>query len=160
MDGFGMLLFHLQEKKVCYVAHDSTISFVEWETENAKPVTSKLSTLPLRCVQFLSENIVTGACFDYSPYIFSFNDNQIKCIGRADVGEEKQQPNRVVNKFQNDKKENVETKTKVNTRHKNVIHSFGVLKESNGKVTDFTTGALDGRILYWSTSDLEKSLSF
>jgi len=49
---------------------------------------------------------------------------------------------------------------KVVTRHKNVIHGFNVTKSSDDKVSEFTTGALDGRILYWAVSDLEKALSF
>jgi len=58
------------------------------------------------------------------------------------------------------KKETTETKPKVSTRHKNVITSFRVVKEDGGKVGDFTSSALDGRVLYWNVSELEKTLSF
>jgi len=55
---------------------------------------------------------------------------------------------------------NTTNNQKVNTRHKNVIRSFNSLKESNGKVTDFSSCALDGRVFFWNTSELEKALSF
>jgi len=150
-------------KLICYVSHDSTISFVEWETENAQPITTKISSLPLTRVMFLSEKAVVTSCFDYSPYIFTFDGKETKSIGRADSEQQSQkQESRVVNKFtQNDKKDATTPSTqKVNTRHKNVIRSFNALKESNGKVTDFSSCALDGRVFFWNTSELEKALSF
>jgi len=89
-------------KKVAYVSHDSTISYVNWTEENAQPITLKLTTLPFRSVQFLSEDIIIAGGFDYSPFVFSCSDKLVM-IGRADGqsgGGEEKQTNRVVNKFQ------------------------------------------------------------
>jgi actin related protein 2/3 complex subunit 1A/1B len=108
-------------KRICFVSHDATLSFVDWENENAQPVVSKLSILPLTKVLFLTETTVVASCFDYSPYIFTFNNSEVKLIGRADSEQQEKKETRVVNKFtQNDKKD-TNTTQKVSTRHKNVI---------------------------------------
>jgi len=46
----------------------------------------------------------------------------------------------------------------VTTRHKNCINSLSYYKKSGDVVSEFVTGALDGRILFWKVSDIEKAV--
>jgi len=53
-----------------------------------------------------------------------------------------------------------QTGTSINTKHKNTITGLNAWRKSEqGNVTEFVTCALDGKILFWKVSDLEKTLN-
>ena len=143
--------------RLCFAGQTGIISFVQL-LAGAKPIVKSIATpyLPYQDVQFLTDNAVVGGGFDMNPTIFtasgSDSDPEWTEAGQMDKEEAKKESaaparNAAFNMFQNMSKKG-ESKDSVDngykTKHQNAIQNICVAGPNN-----FTTCALDGRVLFW-----------
>ncbi|KAL0484731.1 actin-related protein 2/3 complex subunit 1 [Acrasis kona] len=141
---------------VAYIGHDSTVTFVD-RANGDKTTVVTIPELPLRTGIFLSENAFVAGGYDYTPLAFSNNGGEWKLNGKCDLAPQEKAATggNVRSMFM--KFQQVSTVT-ATTRHHNVINSILPYKSSGNNVTVFSTSALDGKVLTWQVSDLEKGL--
>jgi len=143
--------FSASGKHLAFVGHDSTLTIVE-TAEHQVVATVLTSFLPFKKLLWLSENAIAVAGHDFTPILFSCADGSWKCYGKAEADKPKEEKRSV----QGSASESVNA---VTSRHKNCINSLAYSKMDKGNVSEFATGSLDGRILFWKTSELLNTVS-
>lgn len=149
---------------MCFVGHDSTISFVNTTYQPAAVQTIKMSGLPLVDVMFLSEDKVVGGGHDCTPIIFANNGGTwgfSKRVGLAPSGEAAAGAGRgrglaqssafkmFQNKVDRGTDDAASVATKLDTLHQNTITCLKPFRASGGVITEFTSSGLDGNIGFW-----------
>jgi len=131
-----------------FVDHSASLTITSVKDHS---IVASISTshLPFMKLLWLSENAIVVVGHDFTPILFS-NSSGWKCLGRAEKEAPKEEK-RTVGK-------ETPTAPEVTSRHRNCINSLAYYKKEKGIVSDFITGSLDGRILFWKTVDLEKSV--
>jgi len=137
---------------LAFVGHDAVLYVVE--CANA----SNLVAVPTNCSPFkkalwLSDSAIVVGGHDFTPVLFSSREGSWKCYGKAETTEKPKEEKRGVGTTVT-----TSTESQITSRHKNCINSLAYYKKSGGKVSDFVTGSLDGRVLFWKVADLEKSV--
>jgi actin related protein 2/3 complex subunit 1A/1B len=139
-------------QSVAFVGHDSTLYVTDASQPNSvQTVATPFS--PFKKLLWLSENAIVAAGHDFTPVVFSNKQGSWKCYGRAEAeGEKKTETKRGGLQGSSDQSGS----TGPSTRHKNTIMCLGAWKAQDGVVTDFCTSSLDGKVLFWKVSDIEK----
>ncbi len=161
------VVFSPSGKTFAYLAHDSTVTFVERDSKKEQTVKSK--ELPFLSALFLSEKALVAVGYDFTPVVFQLKGDNWELVGKVDTGDETKGATgasgvrSAFNKFQTQSRvgeQNVDNPTtSIKTRHTNAINSIRPYKESNGVVTEFSTSGLDGRVLFWKVDDIKKKFS-
>jgi len=146
------VVFSPSGKNIAYVGHDATLYVVATD-DATKVVSVPTSCSPFKKALWLSENAIVVGGHDFTPVLFSDKEGSWKCYGKAEATEKPKEEKRTVGTIQN-----TNTDTGISSRHKNCINSIAYYKQSSGKVSEFVTGSLDGRILFWKVAELEKAV--
>jgi actin related protein 2/3 complex subunit 1A/1B len=146
--------------QLAFVAHDSSISFVDVSTGTGAPVQRlALQGLPFRVLGFLSENSIIAAGYDCYPQLFTrqggaswaFAKNVDEPAGTSTKGGSSvTAKNMWQNKVDMGTTEN---ETELATKHQNAINSLCVMG-SGATVTKFSTTGVDGKFIVWDVSSL------
>jgi len=142
-------------KILAFVGHDSCLTIVDVASGNANVVKTNLQ--PFKKLLFLSDKAIVTAGHDFTPVVFSSQDGTTwklngKCEGETSSSTTKRT-------FGTKEQNTQETTSAPTTRHKNLITCLYPYKLNNGIVTDFCTSSLDGRLLFWKVSEIEKTVS-
>lgn len=150
-------------RTVAFVAHNSTLSFVDTATNTTTRLL--LSSLPLRTVAFVDENTVVAAGYDAAPRAFTrVGDSDtfqqagtfsVKKAAAAGVSSADAESSTVAArlKFQNEARLGTAAGVaKLATRHQGGISTLCVLRTGDGYA--FTTGGVDGCIYRWTAEQL------
>lgn len=152
---------------MAYLAHDSTVAFVDRLSDNKEEVVNSFG-LPFLTGLFISEKVFVAAGYDFTPVIFAKDESgRWQLIGKLDEGEAKQTRNShsssvrdAFTKFQNTSRvgsQNADMESSaLKTRHTNTINSIQIFAGTKEKVNIFSTSSLDGRILLWKVDDIQK----
>ena len=145
---------------LCFVSHDSSISFVNFENSNRDCYRLKIKLLPHQKVRFLSDNVVVAGGHSFKPEFYQSQNGQWKYMGSCDVASEKKNVakgsnfsvarNIWANKTLRGADDN-DGGNDLETSHHNAItdikpYSTSSLKNSVG----FSTSGLDGKIITWN----------
>ncbi|KAL9644448.1 hypothetical protein ABK040_016575 [Willaertia magna] len=161
---------------LAYIGHDSTVQFVDYsqqpQTPEAQPIETQVvrhDKLPFYCGLFLSDNVFIAAGYDFAPYAFQL-ENGSKWVLKGNCDEGKKSTGGTTQgagvrsaflKFQAQStvgSSNVDKDDSPKTRHHNVINSIQAFEVKSGNVTKFTTSGLDGKVLFWNVTELQKNL--
>jgi len=164
-------------KWLAFIGHDSTVQFVDYASQDqsqadSTPVETQIvrhDKLPFYRGLFLSDKAFVAVGYDFAPYAFALDGNKWVCKGSCDEGKKATSAGAggagvrsAFLKFQATSTvgaANAEKDDAPTTRHHNVITSIQSFKVDGGKVSKFTTSGLDGKLLFWNVSDLQKNLS-
>lgn len=136
---------------LAFTGHDSTLTIVD--VASAKEVASlPTQFLPFKKLLWLSENAIVAGGHDFTPIVFSDKEGSWKCYGKVEKDAPKEEKRTVGTTTPS-------TTEGIQTRHKNCINSIAYYKKSKDVVSDFVTGSLDGRVLFWKVADIEKNVS-
>jgi len=152
---------------LAYLGHDSSVTFVDRESNKEQNVKSK--ELPFMSALFLSEKAFVAVGHDLSPVVFQKSANGEWVLkGKIDTGDDKKAASSggvrsAFARFQTQSRvgeQNLDSaSSSLKTRHTNVINSIRSFKEANGTVTEFSTSGLDGRVCFWKVDDIKKKIS-
>ncbi|KAK7593029.1 hypothetical protein V9T40_007781 [Parthenolecanium corni] len=144
--------FSADGNRLCWVAHDSSISVAD--VSHGSPIVFKLrtDTLPfLSCVWVNGTGIVAaghGCC----PMLYAVDvNNQIRFVCKLDRSQKKEGSGlSAMRKFQSlDRQAKVENDTLLETIHQNSIRSIRTYSNVNGTATKLSTSGLDGQLVIW-----------
>lgn len=153
---------------LAFTTHSSNISFVSFE--DGKPVCATLKTdLPYLKVLFLSDNVCVAAGHSFKPDLYQKTDGDFKYLGSCDKNngsaaktDTKKSSNFSAarniwaNKTTRGKDSN-EAGNDLTTLQHNSITDLKLHGESHStKYDSFSTSGLDGRLVIWDSSDLNK----
>jgi len=151
---------------VAFVGHDSTLYISSHEDkEPTHSVPTQFNTF--KKLLWLSEHSIVTVGHDFTPICFSnkTSDSIWQCFGKAEPDNTSQTSSQSTSQTPkrgglNQPEQQSQTGTSINTKHKNTITGLNAWRKSEqGNVTEFVTCALDGKILFWKVSDLEKTLN-
>ncbi|KAK8180149.1 WD40-repeat-containing domain protein [Phyllosticta capitalensis] len=148
---------------LAFAAHDSSVTVVYPSAPDAPPravlsVTTQL--LPFNGLIWTSEQEIVAAGYDCEPYRFQGNEGGWALAGALESkaaqparlgggGEDGGEENARQLFKQMDLKGKVKDDTKLLTTHQNGINTVRVFQEAGGRVSNFSTGGVDGRIVVW-----------
>jgi actin related protein 2/3 complex subunit 1A/1B len=141
--------------RLAFVGHDSSISFVDIASGSVERI--PLPGLPFRSLAFLTENSVVAAGHDCMPVLFT---NQGSWAFAKNVDEEKAPAGGAAAqsaKSMWQQKVDLGTttnETTLGTKHQNAISCIAKLGASGGRVAQFSTSGVDGKIIVWDTNAL------
>jgi actin related protein 2/3 complex subunit 1A/1B len=141
--------------RLAFVGHDSSISFVE--VNNGSVERLALSGLPFRSLIFITENSVVAAGHENIPVLFTF---QGSWAWAKNIDEDKAPSGGGASQSAKDmwqKKVDLGTttnETTLSTKHQNAISCVAKLGASGGKVSQFSTSGVDGKVIIWDTNGL------
>jgi len=139
---------------LAFVSHDSTISFADVASGNISSVA--LTTLPFRSVLFVSEDQVVAAGHDCNPMLFANKGGSWQYVKNLDeaagakAGPTSTQTG-ATRQMWADKvdKGTTSNETTLSTKHQNAISCLGIYQGAPGKVQQFSTTGMDGRLIVW-----------
>jgi len=156
--------------RLCFVGHDSSISFVS--LANGKPMcqTIKCKDLPHEVVLFLSDDVVVAGGHSFNPEIFQFGKgNAWSSLGFVDQKDSGGSiAKKAVSNFSAAKSmwankttrgtDSNEGSDDLWTQHHNSITDIKAYSDTQNakKIDSFSTSGLDGRIVIWKPSNLKK----
>eukprot|EP01080_Neovahlkampfia_damariscottae_P010477 gene10477-2999_t len=132
-----------------FTGHDSTLYVAKSDSHEVTAVPTKFN--PFKKLLYLSETSIVAVGHDFTPIVFSSSEGEWKCYGAHGITEKKQETRPTFGQKP--------TSSGPETRHKNTINSISIFAESGGKVSEFCTAGLDGRICFWKVADIEKAVS-
>jgi len=146
--------------KICWVAHDSSISVAcAGSTEVA---VLKLKDLPLLSCVWLSENTLVSAGHSFNPEVYSHDDNnQLTFLCKLDEpkkadGDEEETMS-AMERFRNlDKNATAGKVAKSTTTHDNAIKQLSLYEADRTKIS---SAGLDGKVVVWNIKTLEQSIA-
>lgn len=165
---------------LCFTGHDSSISFIDMESDEATPQTIRLSFLPMNDVIFLSDKLVIAAGHDFIPTLLArIGDQGWSMVSdecgidpgsssvASKIGGSPQRASSLKTSigsdtgvaaarsmFQSKSMRGQEfVTTSLSTQHENAITCLRLLSE---KPRRFSSTSLDGRVVIW---DLDKLLN-
>lgn len=146
--------------RLCYVGHNSTITFVEAARDGKHAVsTLKLRQLPMCDCLFVDENRVVAAGHDCKPFLFSaaapgaweltkcIDEKKAAAAGGASATVNKFEMFR--NKVDKGTTDQSALATTVDSKHQNTITCIRPFTVAGGVVSEFTTSALEGAVAWW-----------
>ncbi|KAF0974796.1 hypothetical protein FDP41_006270 [Naegleria fowleri] len=165
-------------KWLAFIGHDSTVQFVDYASQDqsqadSQPIETQVvrhDKLPFYRGLFLSDKAFVAVGYDFAPYAFALEGNKWVLKGSCDekksstgasAGAGGAGARSAFLKFQAQATvgaQNAEKNDSPTTRHHNVINSICPFKVEGGKVTKFVTAGLDGKVLFWNSSDIQKNL--
>jgi actin related protein 2/3 complex subunit 1A/1B len=142
--------------RLAFASHDSSVSVID--VTNGAPgeiQTVKFSDLPVLDILWVSETQIVGAGHDRTPFLFEDNQGywqfSRKLEAKGGATQKAGDANRsAFNMFKN--KVEVGTSTNVTTLdsiHQNAVNCLQAFSSAGGKVTEFTSTGLDGRVVHW-----------
>lgn len=143
--------FNNEGDKLAWVGHDSSVSFVTGEMEQASVLKTKY--LPFSDCTWVSDNSIVAVGFDCNPMIFSLNGTvfqfNTKCDDAEKSGKGAQLSGRAM--FQAmDRMATSQSSESLKTRHKNSI--LEVIPIKGG----FSTAGSDGQVIQWDKDNLAR----
>ncbi|KAF5272686.1 hypothetical protein FQA39_LY07713 [Lamprigera yunnana] len=147
--------------KVCWVGHDSTINIADATRGNA---TFKLKTefLPFLSCTWISNRCVLSAGHSCMPVLYTLDSNgQLVFGAKLDTSQKKEASGlSAMKKFQSlDKQARVEiSDTSLDSIHQNAITCLCIYEGTKTNSTKFSTSGLDGQLVIWNLSSLEKEI--
>ncbi|VDM53421.1 unnamed protein product [Angiostrongylus costaricensis] len=147
--------------RLAFVAHDSSVSYVDANQDNTVAHTLRTKCLPFTSAEWVTENSIVAAGHDCSPILFTITGEGLKEVCKLDVPPEQRTAsvNTALQMFRNIDRnaasEQVDVKLK--TLHQNMITQILPHSGSKNNVIKFTTCGTDGLIAVW---DLKVSHSF
>ena len=138
---------------LAWVSHDSTISF---GTTDGNSQTISLATLPYRTLLFLNDNSVVAAGHDCQPTLFtnsggtwSYSKNLDDSAGDSKAAQGSATANTRAIWANKVDKGTGSVETSLNTKHQNAISCLCVFQGTPGKVAQFTSSGVDGKLVAW-----------
>lgn len=150
--------------KLVFSGHDSTISFVSFETGTPVVTPIKTMSLPYIRLMFLNENVVVAAGHGFEPELYKGKSSTWDALGSADkksggsaVTEGKKKGGFLsnVNMFEKRVKQGTDEGSgtdAIRTIHHNAITDMIDYKDG------FTTTGRDGMLVFWSKSTLNENV--
>jgi actin related protein 2/3 complex subunit 1A/1B len=143
--------------QLAYVSHDSAISVIN--VANGAPgeiQTVKFADLPLLDLLWVDESRIAGVGHDRTPFLFEVNaegwwsfSRKLEGKGGAPqkaAGGQQSAFNIFKNKVETGQSTNITT---LDSIHQNSVNSIQAFASAGGRVTEFTSTGLDGRIVHW-----------
>jgi len=138
---------------LAWVSHDSAISF---GNTDGSIQTIPMTTLPFRTCLFLNDTTVVAAGHDCNPMVFTNSGGTwqySKNLDDASEGAKGPQGSATGNTRQmwanKVDKGTVSNETTLNTKHQNAISCLCVFQGAPGKVSQFTSTGVDGKLVAW-----------
>ncbi|KAB0791997.1 hypothetical protein PPYR_13958 [Photinus pyralis] len=147
--------------KICWVAHDSTINVADATRGN---VMFKLKTefLPFLSCTWVSNRSIITAGHNCMPLLYSLDTNgKLVFAAKLDTSQKKEASGlSAMRKFQSlDKQARVEVSdTSLDSVHQNAITCLCLYGGTKADGTKFSTSGLDGQLVIWNLSLLEKEI--
>ncbi|XP_065223967.1 actin-related protein 2/3 complex subunit 1A-A isoform X1 [Planococcus citri] len=146
------LSFSSDGNRLCWVAHDSSISVAD--VTQGSPVVFKLrtDTLPFLSCVWVNSTYIVAAGHSCCPLLYAVDaNNQIKFVCKLDRSQKKEGSGlSAMRKFQSlDRQAKAENDTSLDTVHQNSIKSMQIYSSSDGTVTKLSTTGLDGQLVIW-----------
>lgn len=166
------ILYLLGGFRLAFAGHGSTIHFVQI-LAGSQPAVQTISAkdLPYLDMQFLSDNAVVAAGYDFnidlytvtggsdSDPVWSFKDkvDKLNAGGAAKPAASTGAFGASRAMFGNmvDKGSSTSTVTDALTKHKNIIVNIQVVPSSSGVSNKFTTAGIDGRVCQWEVQGIK-----
>ncbi|CAO3574450.1 unnamed protein product [Mortierella alpina] len=146
---------------LAFTGHDSTITIVSPATGLVQSV--RAPYLPYLSVLWLNESQIVAAGHDCAPHLFeikgqqwAFSASLDAAVKKADVGFTARDTFR---RMDSRGQSTATNDTEVNTHHQNTINSIRVFSGTRDHVEQFSTSAIDGKLIIWSTDNIAKGLS-
>ncbi|VDP54029.1 unnamed protein product [Heligmosomoides polygyrus] len=139
--------------RLAFVAHDSSISYVDANQDNTVTHTLRTSSLPFTSAEWVTENSLVAAGHDYSPVLFTVMDGGFKEVCKLDVPSEQRvsSVNSALQMFRNIDRNaaSEQVNVQLKTLHQNMIKQILPHSGSKNNIIKFTTCGTDGLIALW-----------
>jgi len=148
-----------------FCSHNSTVSFVDVVGGPESAQTVRMSELPLTRIVYLPDGSLVGAGHSYDPVVFARTAGGWKVAGKlsgAKKAEEKKgnfanAKNMFLNQTQTG---SAVASEKLTSLHQNQVCGLQLYGAAfQGQPFEFTTTALDGRIVFWSRDEITSAMS-
>jgi len=143
-------------KTLAWVAHDSTISFADASGADGNVFTVPLTTLPFRSLLWTGEDTIVAAGHDCNPMVFGNKGGTwqyVKNLDEAAGGKQGPQASQTgaTRQMWADKvdKGTTSNETTLGTKHQNAISCLSIFQGATGKVSQFTSTGVDGKLIVW-----------
>ena len=153
--------FSPEGDKLCWVSHDCTVNVVDMQSQE-KVLRCVCSSLPLTTVIFLSETSLVCAGHDNMPSLYNIVGGEEVVLGaKLDVKQQKSSAGlSAMARFkQLDKTGDGQKESKLDSTHQNAIVELRVTKVEGGKVKQFSSAGVDGKIVLWNTDVLAATIA-
>lgn len=147
--------------RLAFAAHDSSISFVDFSSQQPICTTVKTRGLPFTRILFLNNDIVVAAGHNFTPEVFEGSNNNWRHLGSLDKGDKKQMKKtgggfaKSMNKF----------KSKVKTGQTGNLGQGSLTTIHTNLITDlsfrgdgFATSAQDGNLVLWNKAFIKRAI--
>ncbi|WKY01059.1 hypothetical protein Q1695_015226 [Nippostrongylus brasiliensis] len=139
--------------RLAFVAHDSSISYVDANQDNTVAHTLRTRCLPFTSAEWVTENSIVVAGHDYSPVLYTVVDGGLKEVCKLDVPSEERvsSVNSALQMFRNIDRNaaSEQVNVQLKTLHQNMITQILPHSGSKGNILKFTTCGTDGLIALW-----------
>jgi len=148
---------------LAWTSHDSSLSI--YYPSQKKLVEVKTPLLPFMSLLWLSEGSIIAVGHDCSPVLFTGNENGWTLHGKADESMKKTSDTgpagSAFNKFRQMDSKGTQNNadSDLNSVHYNTITSVRSFAGSREKVSMYSTSGVDGKLVIWDVSTLEKDFA-
>ena len=156
---------------LCFVGHDSSVSFVSFPGGNPVCQTVKSKDLPNCKCLYLSNDVVVCGGHSFNPEVYQRKGGQWQLVGNVDSKAKNSGVAKAAatnfsaarslwnNKTTRGQDDNAGADD-IWTCHQNAIMDLKAYSDAQQKkVTSFSTSALDGRVVVWDSADLQGIVS-
>ncbi|XP_060852293.1 actin-related protein 2/3 complex subunit 1A [Rhopalosiphum padi] len=155
------LAFNKTGNRLCWVAHDSSITVAD--VSKGSIIVNKLKTneLPFISCIWVSDRALVAAGHGCCPMLYCIDsNNKVQFVSKIDSSQKKEAAGlSAMKKFQSlDRQARINSDYELDTKHQNTLTCLRVHSESNDAVTKFTSSGLDGKIILWELNSLDKLL--
>ncbi|ETN85297.1 WD domain, G-beta repeat protein, partial [Necator americanus] len=139
--------------RLAFVAHDSSISYVDANQDNTVAHTLRTSCLPFTSAEWVTENSIVAAGHDCSPVLFTIADGNLKEVCKLDIPSEQRSSsvNSALQMFRNIDRNaaSEQINVQLKTLHQNMITQILPHSGNKNNIIKFTTCGTDGLIALW-----------
>ena len=153
---------------LAFCSHNSTVSFVDVVAGTA-PQVVRLSELPVTSLLFLPDGSMVAAGHCYDPLLFARTANGWAMAGKlvgkvAETGKAGGAFANARNMFQTQTAQGQSTEAregdKASSAHGNLVCGLQVFGATFGaKSAEFTSSALDGKVVFWTRDEISSAMS-
>jgi actin related protein 2/3 complex subunit 1A/1B len=156
---------------LCFVGHDSSVSFVSFPSGNPVCQTVKGKDLPNCKCLYLSDDVIVCGGHSFNPEVYQRKGSQWQLVGNIDSKAKNSGIAKAAatnfsaarslwnNKTTRGQDDNAGADD-IWTCHQNAIMDLKAYSDAQQKkITSFSTSALDGRVVIWDSADVQAVVS-
>lgn len=146
--------------KLAWVSHDSSVNVVDMNSQE-KVFRCLTKSLPLTTAIWLNETSVVCGGHDNYPLLYNIEGDKLAHGVRLDINEKKAGAGMsAMARFKKLDDLGTDDKgTTVTTTHLNAISELRVTKSDEGKVKQFSSAGMDGKIVFWDVGVLASTIT-